>query len=126
MTKHGWGPVWELTLDGKIEQVRAPTDDELWGLELELDAWHEAHPDTMPPLLWAKLQRLIGWQLRQSAWSREEIQTGHWWAVDTASKRMPLKRAFKYAEDFLRGTPLQAGYETMRKDYYEIEKRRRG
>ena len=128
MTKRAWGTVWRLSFDGRPEKARPLTEDELWDVEFELDAWHEAHADVMSPELWFKLQKhLFDWPRLQLAWNQEKIRQMRWCIVHWALKRgMPLKRVFKYAEDSLRGTPAQAGHEMMRKDYYEIEKRRRG
>jgi len=55
MTKHGWGPVLRENADGTIEQVRAPTKDELSALSLKLARWHHAHPYVISPKLWEEL-----------------------------------------------------------------------
>jgi hypothetical protein len=140
MTKHGWEP-GRRHADGRIEPASPEplSSDELLDVDAEFWRWRSAHLEqiakihnglldptkleAMPSALWRKLQRLIRAQLRQCQWSREQIQAAHWWAVSKASKRMPLKRAVEYAEDSLRGTPFEAGYETIRQNYYKMKKR---
>jgi len=105
MTKRAWGPTWRTTAGGKIELVRAPSEDWLWTLEMELDEWHNAHPDAMPPTLWQKLLELIAWQSRQNPRSRDQIQEGRWWAVRWALKRgLTPKQAHEDAVKFWRGS----------------------
>ena len=107
MTKRAWGPV-RRDADGKIEQVRAPTEDELLALNLELTRWTHAHP--MPSKLWDGLQNMIRWQLLQYPWSRERIRRVRWTWVEMELRRgMKPKQAYGCAEKCLRGTPARPG-----------------
>ncbi len=115
MTKRGWGPPWLETAP--------PTLDELEDLHRELTQWRLAHPEAMPPELWQKLDQLIYWQTLQCPMSRKDICLKRWVHVELGFRLTgSLKRAYKYAEDALRGTPAQAGIEMIKKDYELVER----
>ena len=126
MTKHGWrDPAVRMSGTGVIETWRAPTEDELVALDWELTQWRWAHPEAMPPELWWKLNQLICWTTMQYPWSREHIRFVRWWFVRQGIRCTgPLKRAYEYAEDALKGSPARAGIEMMKKDYEAVQKQR--
>jgi hypothetical protein len=135
VTKRGWGPVWRTNADGVREQVHLPTEDEWLKLELKLDRWHSANPDAMPPKLREELRDLMDRQFLQYPWSREQICGVQWFAVRMELNRLnrgklrkhgTLKNALRHAENDLRGSPAQAGYETIRKSYLKIENAAKG
>ena len=84
MTKHAWAQGRRLYADGRIERADAPTQDELWELDLELGRWRRHTPPSMPVQLRLEIELLIGWQLRQCPWSREQKRMARWWQVDKA------------------------------------------
>jgi len=131
MTKHGWAPGWRLNAEGRWikEREGALTQEELWDLDKAFDLWWAANPlkHPMPVLMRHKIRRLIVWALRQCPWSQEQKQMARWWAAYKFYQRHGglLKEAFTHAEKRLHGTPAQAKWSTIKKDYEEIERLRR-
>jgi hypothetical protein len=118
------GPALRLTLTGKPEIARAPTEDELWDL---LKAWWDwlaalPGPQQPPPELRLRLRQLIEWQIVQRPWRRRRIQFARWALVCDAIKRVGWKEAFKDAARMSAGTPFEARPHTMNMAYVEVQR----
>src|SRR5262249_51392090 len=124
MTKKGWGPIFRLTSDGRIEEARPPTEDEWEDLHRELMKWRdvEAQPEAMPDELWEKLRDLIDRQLIKFPWTQEQKDRLRWIYVCMGIARCGWDGAFEYASDALKRTPAAAGPDMMKTSYQKIQK----
>jgi hypothetical protein len=123
MTKKKYARTVWITFDDRIEELHAPTQDELKDLHRELLEWRNAQPEAMPPQLWDRIGKLIEWQMLPSLqWTQERKDRLRWRYVHMAIARVGWEKAFDWASDRLKRTPVAAGHRMMRTSYERYER----
>jgi hypothetical protein len=144
---------WLSTVGGlHLEEMHAPTKDELKDLYQGLMEWRRAQPASavsvvqpdsmgwlatltqgpefkqpvaMPSALWEKLHKFIRWHMLPIlAWTQEQKDQLRWEYARKGIERYGWGRGFKYAADMVKGTQAEARQETIRAIYQKIEKRK--
>lgn len=108
-----------------LEEVHAPTKDDLKDLFQELMKWRKAQPEAMPPQLWDKLNKYIRWHMLPLVqWTQEQKDRVRWeYVCKGLARGLGWDGVFECASDALKGTQADAGPDMMKTSYQKIQKR---